>query len=218
MSLASSRWCGESLRRLSSSSGLHCGLLMATIVWTFAYLRRMRARAQCDSQLRIDAMRQSLGSDILPFEASVYPSDALSLVAALAASLWVAACASAASGGGVAVPRDVGQVVGEVDACPVTGAWAAGAPASRPRVVRCVLPRYPDDLRRSGVEGKVVVRVAVDSAGRPDSTSLQVISASTPALAAAASRSVPHLRFAPAGAGEARPVVVEMPYTFTVTP
>jgi TonB family protein len=118
----------------------------------------------------------------------------------------------------VAVPRDVGQVVGEVDACAVTGAWAAGAPASRPRVVRCVLPRYPDDLRRGGVEGKVVVRVAVDSAGRPDSTSLQVISASTPALAASATRSVPHLRFAPAGAGEARPVVVEMPYTFTVMP
>jgi hypothetical protein len=63
-----------------------------------------------------------------------------------------------------------------------------------------------------------VVRVAVDSAGVPDSTSLQLVSATTASFAAAAQRSVPHLRFAPARAGEPRPVIVEMPYTFTVTP
>jgi TonB family protein len=68
------------------------------------------------------------------------------------------------------------------------------------------------------VPGTVVVRVAVDSAGVPDSTSLQLISATTAGFAAAARRSVPHLRFAPARAGEPRPVVVEMPYTFFVTP
>jgi TonB family protein len=146
----------------------------------------------------------------------LYPSGSGSPVGALAAWLFVAACASSRPAD--AVPQDVGQVVANAAACPVTAAWAAGAAAAIPRVIRCVLPRYPDDLRHGGVEGKVVIRVAVDSAGVPDSTSLQVVSATTAGLAAAASRSVPHLRFAPARAGEPRPVVVEMPYTFAVTP
>jgi len=152
------------------------------------------------------------------WESKLYPPYSVVSLGALTAWLFIGACTSARGSAGASVPADAGQVVADVTACPVTSAWNGAANAAKPAVTRCVLPRYPDDLRRRGVEGKVVVRVAVDSAGVPDSTSLQVVSATTAELATAAQRSVPHLRFAPARAGDSRPVVVEMPYTFTVTP
>ena len=148
----------------------------------------------------------------------MYPRRSVAATGALTTWLLVVACSPSRGSAGIAIPTDTGQVVADVAACPVTAAWTGGASAAIPAISRCVLPRYPDDLRRRGVEGRVVVRVAVDSAGVPDSTSLQVVSATTAGLAAAAQRSVPHLRFAPARAGERRPVIVEMPYAFTVTP
>ena len=129
----------------------------------------------------------------------------------------LAACATPQSNGGEdAVPRSV-AVVKPSDACPVTGAWAPDGRAIAPPAVRCcVVPAYPPEMRAAGAEGEAVVRVGVDSAGVPDRGSLRVVRASSPALAAAVRASVPHLRFAPATAGEQRPVIVELPYSFTL--
>lgn len=67
-------------------------------------------------------------------------------------------------------------------------------------------------MRRAGEEGEIVWRVAVDSAGMTDSSSVVVVRTSAPALVAAVMRAAPYLRFA-SQSGRPR-VVVELPTTF----
>ena len=112
------------------------------------------------------------------------------------------------------VPRTAGTVASST-ACRVSGAWnMSGVSVPAPSVARCVLPRYPSSMRAGDQQGEIVFRVAVDSAGRPDSSSLRVVRTSTRALVAALQAAAPYLRFEPAAS---RPViVVEMPYTFTL--
>jgi len=130
----------------------------------------------------------------------------------------LAACAARPGGAESAVPAGAGMVARPA-ACRVTGAWTpAGAPTAAPAVQRCVLPRYPDALRMAGREGTVVVRLAVDSAGVPDPATVRVTESAAPALAGAVRRAAPYVRFAAAAAGESRPVVVELPFDFTLGP
>ena len=125
------------------------------------------------------------------------------------------ACAASQAGSATAtVPRAAGTLATS-GTCRVTGAWTLNGDAvSAPAVIRCVLPWYPNAMRAAGEEGEVAFRIAVDSAGVPDSASLRVVRTSAPALVAAVQAAVPYLRFAPA---PSRPrVVVEMPFTFTL--
>ena len=70
-------------------------------------------------------------------------------------------------------------------------------------------------MRMANEEGEIVFHIAVDSAGLPDSSSLHVVRTSAPVLVGAVQAAAPYLRFAPA---LSRPViVVEMPYTFTLS-
>jgi periplasmic protein TonB len=59
-------------------------------------------------------------------------------------------------------------------------------------------PRYPDGLRRIGVEGRVVVRFIVDTAGRVERNSIQKVSADHDAFFDAVVRSLTDARFQPA--------------------
>ena len=113
-----------------------------------------------------------------------------------------------------AVPRTAGTLATS-DACHVTGAWnVRGDAVLLPIVTRCVLPRYPRSMITARQMGEIVYRIAVDSAGFPDASSLHVVRASAPALVRAAEEAAPYLRFASA---TSRPVVVvEMLFTFTL--
>ncbi|HEY2378180.1 MAG TPA: hypothetical protein VGH98_19545 [Gemmatimonadaceae bacterium] len=69
-------------------------------------------------------------------------------------------------------------------------------------------------MRTAGQEGEIVFRIAVDSAGVPDSSSFRVVRTSAPALVGAVQAVVTYLRFSPSSS---RPVIViEMPYAFTL--
>lgn len=85
----------------------------------------------------------------------------------------------------------------------------------RSGVTRCVLPWYPPIMRETKQEGDIVIRVAVDSAGVPDSTTFQVIGTPNRALERAARAAVPYLQFEPL-ASRSR-VTVEMPFTFRLS-
>ena len=126
---------------------------------------------------------------------------------------FASSCATSQSQSpGATVPQSAGTVASP-STCPVTGAWdTRNQPVVAPEVTRCVLPRYPPQMRASGEEGEIVFRVAIDSAGVPDSSTLQVVRTSTPALVASIRAAVPYLRFAAMGAT----TVVELPFTFTL--
>ena len=113
-----------------------------------------------------------------------------------------------------AVPRTVATLA-TPNACHVTGAWSlSGESVQPPLVTRCVLPRYPRSMMTAGEQGEIAYRIAVDSAGVPDASSLHVVRTSAPALVKAAEAAAPYLRFA---SGTSRPaVVVEMTDTFTL--
>ena len=102
--------------------------------------------------------------------------------------------------------------------CKVTHAWdLSGNSALPPAVVTCAIALYPPELRAVGQEGEVVVDMMVDSAGVPDSTSIHVIrSNGGKAFEQAVLTASKYVRFAPGGPGSIRPVVVEMPTSFTV--
>lgn len=125
-------------------------------------------------------------------------------------------CASAA---GVqqtaAVPQSAGTLAAST-ACRVTGAWTLdGQAVKAPIVTRCVLPWFPEAMRAAGQEGEIVWRVAIDSAGIPESGSLQIVRSSSQALVAAVAKAAPFLRFA--GSSARGSVIVELPTTFQLT-
>lgn len=78
-------------------------------------------------------------------------------------------------------------------------------------------PAFPDALRRAGVEGRVVLRFVVDSAGIVEPGSQHVVTATHPAFAEAVERVLPRLRFRPAEhRGRRVRQVVELPFVFTL--
>lgn len=114
---------------------------------------------------------------------------------------------------GSTVPQSAGTLAASPTTCRVTGAWdASNQPVVAPAVTRCVLPWYPPRMRSAGQEGEIVFRVAIDSAGVPDVTTLRVVRTSAPALVEPVRAAVPYLRFA---ASHPR-TVVELPFTFTL--
>jgi protein TonB len=104
------------------------------------------------------------------------------------------------------------------------GPAADDAPLDAARVERAVVPRrgnpaprYPEALRRDGVEGRAVLRFVVDTAGRIEPGSLVVLGADHPLFAQAALAAAPRLRFAPATVA-GRPVrqLVEQAFEFAL--
>ncbi|MGB7212182.1 MAG: energy transducer TonB [Gemmatimonadales bacterium] len=85
------------------------------------------------------------------------------------------------------------------------GVAPVAEPDVPPRMVAASEPRYPEALRRAGIRGSVTVEFVVDAAGRVESGSVVVESATDPAFSASAVESVRGERFSP---GRSRGVAV----------
>ena len=78
-------------------------------------------------------------------------------------------------------------------------------------------PRYPEALRAAGVDGRVVIRVVVDTVGRVERASLTVVAATHPLFVPAVEQAVARMRFRPAEAGGRRVrQLVEIPFEFVL--
>ena len=82
---------------------------------------------------------------------------------------------------------------------------------------RSPLPRYPDLLRRTGLEGVARARFVVGTDGRVEMETLEIVEASHPAFAEALRAAIPRLRFRPARVGARRVrQLVEFPVGFRI--
>jgi periplasmic protein TonB len=79
-------------------------------------------------------------------------------------------------------------------------------------------PVFPDRVRASGVEGRVLVQFVVDERGRPDMSSFKVLKSTDGELTASVRQSVIASSFIPAeAAGRKVKQLVQLPFTFMPT-
>lgn len=80
-----------------------------------------------------------------------------------------------------------------------------------------VPPRYPESLRRAGVEGTVLVKFVVDTTGRVDMASIEVVRSTHEAFTTAVREALARLRFNPSMSGHRKvPALAMMPFQFTL--
>jgi periplasmic protein TonB len=80
-----------------------------------------------------------------------------------------------------------------------------------------VPPRYPESLRRAGIDGSVLVKFVVDTTGRVDMASIEVVRSTHDAFTAAVRESLARMRFHPSRAGNRKvPATAMMPFQFTL--
>ncbi|MEO5568227.1 MAG: energy transducer TonB [Gemmatimonadaceae bacterium] len=80
-----------------------------------------------------------------------------------------------------------------------------------------VPPRYPEALRRAGIEGSVTVRFVVDTTGRVDTSSIEVLRSTHDAFVVAVRQSLAQLRFNPSMVGNRKVAAIAMmPFQFTL--
>lgn len=80
-----------------------------------------------------------------------------------------------------------------------------------------VAPAYPAMLRTQGTEGRVVVRFVVDTTGRVEEGSIEVVESAHDLFAAAVRRALAGARFAPAEHGGRRVrQLVQQPFVFEI--
>jgi len=98
-------------------------------------------------------------------------------------------------------------------------AFAAEELQERPTVLSRPPLHYPDSLRRAGIDGRVVIRVIVDTLGRPEPNSLEVLESPDSGLTAVAKEFALGSTFRPARRhGQAVPAWVKVPVVFDVAP
>jgi protein TonB len=98
---------------------------------------------------------------------------------------------------------------------PHSGAWTGTELLMR--ITTSAKPRYPEVLRQAGIDGRVLVQFIVDSAGKVDVTTIQVLSSTHDLFTRAVRDVLPAFRFKPAEIN-GRPVrsLAEMPFEFRV--
>ena len=80
-----------------------------------------------------------------------------------------------------------------------------------------VPPRYPESLRRAGVEGDVVVKFVVDTTGMVEMQTVEIVRSTHDAFTAAARETLARLRFFPSTVGERKvKALAVMPFRFTL--
>jgi protein TonB len=85
------------------------------------------------------------------------------------------------------------------------------------RIVTSATPRYPEALRQAGVDGRVLVRFVVDTIGKVDMSSVQVLESTHDLFARAVRDALPVLRFKPAETGGRHVrALAEMPFEFQI--
>jgi protein TonB len=85
-------------------------------------------------------------------------------------------------------------------------------------LLKSVTPRYPEVLRQSGVDGRVLIRFTVDTLGRIDQSSVQVVTETHALFSRAVREALSGFRFRPAESnGHKVPALAEMPFEFSLT-
>ena len=98
-------------------------------------------------------------------------------------------------------------------------AFAAEELQERPTVLSRPPLHYPDSLRRAGIDGRVVIRMIVDTLGRPEPSSLEVIESPDSGLTAVAKEFALGSTFRPARRHrQAVRAWVKVPVVFDVAP
>jgi TonB family protein len=94
-------------------------------------------------------------------------------------------------------------------------AWSV-LPEAQPEVLTGPLPAYPELLRQTGLQGRVVLEAVVDTTGRIVPQSILLVSATNPGFVAPARQALAATLFRPAMTG-GKPVRmrVRIPYDFT---
>jgi protein TonB len=113
-----------------------------------------------------------------------------------------------------------------VGPCPRVGLGAAGDGEAPVWAVNDIMmqlreapvpPRYPEQLRRAGVDGSVLVKFVVDTLGRIDPASVEVLRSTHDLFTVAVRESLARLRFRPAIVGARKvPAAAVMPFQFTL--
>jgi len=143
---------------------------------------------------------------------------------------WVAQRAGALPAPGVATGTPVqrgGQAAQDVEGgAPVPLSEAAAAQdaftlfdvdSAATRDPESAAPSYPPLLEAQGIEGMAIVRFVVDSTGRADLTSYQLIETNHPLFGAAVRAALPGMKFVPARIGAKRVrQLVELPFAFRI--
>jgi len=145
---------------------------------------------------------------------------------------WVAQRAGAQQGVGIAVgvpvPRqNGGQALQDVEGgAPVPLNEAAAAQdaftlfdvdSAATRDPESAAPSYPALLEAQGIEGMAIVRFVVDSTGRADLDSFQLMETNHPLFGAAVRAALPGMKFVPARIGTKKVrQLVELPFAFRI--
>ena len=80
------------------------------------------------------------------------------------------------------------------------------------------MPRYPEVLRTSGVEGQVIVEFVVDERGRAEEGSLRFVRSDNPLFEEAVRVALRRMRFTPGEVGGVKVrQLVQMPFVFTLS-
>jgi protein TonB len=86
------------------------------------------------------------------------------------------------------------------------------------RLLVSAKPRYPERLRVAGVNGQVRIRFVVDTTGRVEATSVQIIESTHELFTSAVRDILPALRFKPSEAnGQRVKSLAEMSFEFQIT-
>jgi protein TonB len=86
------------------------------------------------------------------------------------------------------------------------------------RIVRTSAPRYPEPLRQAGVDGRVLIRFVVDTMGRIEPSSVQVLASTHALFTRAVLDALGGFSFRPAEAGGRRvEAAAEMPFEFSIS-
>jgi periplasmic protein TonB len=87
---------------------------------------------------------------------------------------------------------------------------AAANPSNQP-------PTYPNQLRAANIEGQVVAKFVVDTTGRADMKTFEIIKSDHDAFTAAVRNALPNMRFFPAEVGGRKvKQLVQMPFMFSL--
>jgi TonB family protein len=87
----------------------------------------------------------------------------------------------------------------------------------RPALITMGDLHYPDDLRQMGIQGRVVLRFILDRDGRPETNTINVVSADDPGFIYPARVALMSARFRPAKVhGQPVRVVINVPFDFKI--
>ena len=101
------------------------------------------------------------------------------------------------------------------DAATGNGAWRGNELLMH--ILTPARPRYPESLRQAQIDGHVVVRFTVDTTGRVDLSSVQIVTSTHDLFTRAVREALGNFRFKPAEVGGRRvAALAEMPFDFQI--